>query len=275
MYSQPSTLADALQVLEQFAPRVVAGGTDVYPSMQNGQQPQTFLDVTRIHGFCDVQVSDESVRFGAAVTWTDVINAELPSAFDALKQAAAEVGSLQIQNAGTIAGNICNASPAADGVPPLLALDATVELQSVSRGVRELPLTTFLKGVRHTAIEKDELVTAVIVPTPNAGMRSAFEKLGSRQFLVISIAMTAANVLLNAEGRIQEARIAVGSCSAVAQRLTALEADLVGEDPKRVTIKAEHLAPLSPIADVRGTAEYRLTAAQQQIQRAILRAVET
>ena len=243
--------------------------------MHNGQQPQTFLDVTRIHGFCDVQVSDESVRFGAAVTWTDVIKAELPSAFDALKQAAAEVGSLQIQNAGTIAGNICNASPAADGVPPLLALDATVELQSVSRGVRELPLTTFLKGVRHTAIEKDELVTAVIVPTPNAGMRSAFEKLGSRQFLVISIAMTAANVLLNAEGRIQEARIAVGSCSAVAQRLTALEADLVGEDPKRVTIKAEHLAPLSPIADVRGTAEYRLTAAQQQIQRAILRAVET
>ena len=275
MYAQPSSLSDALQFLGEFAPCVVAGGTDVYPSMKNGQQPQTFLDVTRIDGFCDVFASADSVRFGGAVTWTDVIKADLPPAFDALKQAAAEVGSLQIQNAGTIAGNICNASPAADGVPPLLALDATVQLQSAVRGVRELPLETFLKGVRHTAIEKDELVTSVTVPAPHAAMTSAFEKLGSRRYLVISIAMTAANILLGANGRVQDARLAVGSCSAVAQRLTALEADLVGRDPRDINIKPEHLAPLTPIDDVRGTGGYRLAAAEQQIRRAILRAIET
>ena len=274
MYSQPSTLSDALQVLEQFAPCVVAGGTDIYPSMQNGRQPQTFLDVTRIRGFSDVLVTADSVRFGGAVTWTDVIKADLPPAFDALKQAAAEVGSVQIQNAGTIAGNLCNASPAADGVPPLLALDASVELQSAARGVRALPLGTFIKGVRQTAIAKDELVTAVTVPLPKAGVTSAFEKLGSRRYLVISIAMTAANILLDKSGRVEKACLAVGSCSAVAQRLTALEADLVGSDPRKVDIKAEHLAPLAPIDDVRGTGGYRLAAAEQQIRRAILRAVE-
>ena len=273
MYSQPSTLRDALQFLEKFDPCVVAGGTDVYPSMKNGRQPQTFLDVTRIDGFSDVLVSADGVRFGGAVTWSDVVKADLPPAFDALKQAAAEVGSVQIQNAGTIAGNICNASPAADGVPPLLALDATVELQSVARGVRALPLGSFIKDVRQTTIAKDELVTAVTVPAPNAGMTSAFEKLGSRRYLVISIAMTAANILLDKSGQIEEARIAVGSCSAVAQRLTALEADLAGSDPRKVSIKAEHLAPLTPIDDVRGTGRYRLAAAEQQIRRAILRAV--
>ena len=106
-------------------------------------------------------------------------------------------------------------------------------------------------------------------------MTSGFEKLGSRRYLVISIAMTAVNVLLDSRGRIEDVRIAVGSCSAVAQRLTALEADLVGEAPSRITITQEHLGPLTPIDDVRGTSAYRLEAAEQQIRRAIMRAIET
>ena len=104
-------------------------------------------------------------------------------------------------------------------------------------------------------------------------MRSKFEKLGSRSYLVISIAMTAANVLLDDEGRIAEAKVAVGACSAAAQRLTALEVDLVGADPRTFEIKAHHLAPLQPIDDVRGTGAYRLDAVGEQIRRALLGAI--
>lgn len=274
VYSQPTELADALALLQQAQRQVIAGGTDVYPAMQPGQRPEAFLDVTRIAGMAGITETPDAYRFGAAATWTDIVQADLPPAFDALRAAAREVGSLQIQNAGTVAGNLCNASPAADGVPPLLALDASVELGSAERGPRMLPLAEFITGVRQTALAGDELVTAIHVPRPPAGMTSGFEKLGSRRYLVISIAMTAANILLDGQGRIAEARVAVGSCSAVAQRLAALEADLIGQDPSEITIDPTHLAPLAPIDDVRGTAAYRLEAAAQQIRRAVQKATE-
>ncbi len=272
-YSQPSLLPDALGILKQAGVRVVAGGTDFYPALKAGQHPENLLDVTRIDGFSDITQSEGGTSIGAAVTWSDVVRTDLPRAFDALKQAAREVGSLQIQNAGTVVGNICNASPAADGVPPLLALNAEVELASAAKGKRVLPLEAFIRGVRQTALMDDELVTAIIVPKPHAGMTSGFEKLGSRRYLVISIAMTAANVLLDTQGRIAEARIAVGSCSAVAQRLKAVEASLIGQDPADVRISPIDVAALAPIDDVRGTSSYRLDAVRHQIQRAIHKAV--
>ncbi len=272
-YSQPTDLAAALAILCHADPQVIAGGTDVYPAMPQGGRPEAFLDVTRIAGFDEMSESPEGIRIGAAVTWSEILNSELPPAYDALKQAAREVGSLQIQNAATLAGNICNASPAADGVPALLALDAEVELASAARGTHVLPLCAFIKGVRQTALADDELVTAILIPKTPLGMVSRFEKLGSRRYLVISIAMTAANVLLDKKGRIAEVRIAVGSCSPVAQRLTALETDLAGEDPNRITVTPEHLRPLAPIDDVRGTGTYRLEAAKQLIRRTIMRAV--
>ena len=273
-YSQPSLLPDALKLVAQSGVCVVAGGTDLYPAQQPGRQPEVYLDITRVDGLSDITRTDTGMRFGAAVTWSDIVKAELPAAYDALKCAAREVGSLQIQNAGTIAGNLCNASPAADGVPPLLALDATVELSSAARGTRVLPLSDFITGVRQTALAEDELVTAILVPHPPAEMRSGFEKLGSRRYLVISIAMTAANITLDDTGCIAQARIAVGACSAVAQRLPALEADLIGQDPDALRISPTHLAPLAPIDDVRGSGAYRLDAAQTQISRAIRKAIQ-
>ncbi len=272
-YSQPSLLPDALGLLQQAGVRVIAGGTDFYPALKAGQHPENLLDITRIKGFGDIAQSEGVIRIGAAVTWSDVVKADLPRAFDALKQAAREVGSLQIQNAGTVAGNICNASPAADGVPPLLALNAEVEIASAAQGPRVLPLGAFIRGVRQTALKEDELVTAIIVPKLPAGMTSGFEKLGSRRYLVISIAMTAANILLDVHGRIAEARIAVGSCSAVAQRLTALEARLIGQKPSDVRISPDDVAALTPIDDVRGSSAYRFDAVRHQIERAIHRAV--
>lgn len=210
------------------------------------------------------------MRIGGRTTWTQVAAADLPPCFDALKQAAREVGSIQIQNAGTVAGNICNASPAADGVPPLLALDAMVELMS-GAGVRRLPLGDFITGYRRTARRPDELVTAILVPRTIERGRSVFLKLGARKYLVISIAMVAAIVETDA-GQVTQARIAVGACSAVAQRMPALEAALLGR-PARAGLGdvavADHVADLAPIDDVRATADYRRHAALALVRRAL------
>jgi len=273
-YSCPIQLESALRTLTEGSARIIAGGTDVYPSMQAGQQHSSYLDVTKISGFQDITSVDGGFRFGAAVTWSDVIAADLPKAFDALKQAARQVGSIQIQNAGTIAGNLCNASPAADGVPPLLALDASVELVSNARGKRVVPLADFITGVRKICLAADELVSAVHIPSVPAAMSSSFEKLGSRQYLVISICMTAVNIVLDQNGCIDQVSVAVGSCSEVAKRLPALEDHAIGKRPDDVVVTPELLSPLKPIDDVRGSAGYRLDAVAVQCSRALKHAAK-
>ena len=271
-YLIPTELNSALTSLAKASNKIVAGGTDVYPAIKQGQTPARFLDVTRIKELSGVSATQTGLRIGAAVTWSEIVKADLPASFDGLKQSAREVGSLQIQNAGTIAGNLCNASPAADGVPPLLTLDAMVELTSAARGARMVPLQDFILGVRKTALAVDEMVTAIHIPTPPKGAGSAFEKLGSRKYLVISITMTAAVIKCDAQGAITHARVAVGACSPVAQRLTQLEADLIGKKPSEVEIDAAHLNVLSPIDDVRGSGSYRLDIVREQCRRAIQKA---
>jgi CO/xanthine dehydrogenase FAD-binding subunit len=178
---------------------------------------------------------------------------------------------VQIQNAGTLGGNLCNASPAADGTPNLLALDALVELQS-TRQLRRMPVSRFVLGNRRTGRESNEIVTALIIPKPKGKCRSSFLKLGARKYLVISIVMVAAVIEEGVGGTVAGARIAVGSCSAVAQRLPALEAALQG---RRIgpaladAVTPAHLAALTPISDVRGTAEYRSEAAIELVRRSL------
>lgn len=271
-YHNPTDLASALDIAARGAGQIIAGGTDVYPAQTQGVQPAYYLDVTRIPGFSDITQDAGAVRFGAATTWTQIVKADLPPAFDALKQAALEVGSIQIQNAGSIAGNICNASPAADGVPPLLALNAQVEMASAERGSRILPLSDFIQGVRQTALATDELVTGLHIPPVPVGARSAFEKLGSRKYLVISISMVAVVVVCDEEGLITDARVAVGSCSPVATRLAPLEKDVIGKRPAEIIVTEDHLSPLSPITDVRGSGTYRLDVVAAQCTRAVQRA---
>lgn len=271
-YSSPTDLESALEIQSQNGGKIIAGGTDVFPAMRQGHAPRNLLDLTSVPCMSGVTISDGDIRIGAATTWTAIVKADLPHAFDALKQAAREVGSIQIQNAGTVGGNLCNASPAADGVPPLLALDASVELASAKRGVRTLKLSEFILDVRKTALEDDEILTAIVIPKPSTREQSAFEKLGSRRYLVISITMAAANIECDANGFISSAKVAVGSCSPVAQRLFELEKSIVGKKPGAVEILPEHLSVLSPIDDVRGSAEYRLDVVAEQCARAIRRA---
>lgn len=270
MYLRPTTIEDAVAALSRAPARVLAGGTDVMPALVDRVQDLPLVDISRVEGLRGIAREAGVIRIGARTTWTDVIRADLPPSFAALVAAAREVGSVQIQNVATLAGNLCNASPAADGVPPLLILDASVELASV-RGRRVVPLRDFIRGNRVTERRPDELVSAVLVPRSFEDARSAFLKLGSRRYLVISIAMAAAAVSVGEDGLIGEARVAVGACSAVAQRLTALEQDLAGVPASRAleVVAARHVESLSPIDDVRATAAYRRDAALTVVRRVL------
>lgn len=256
-YLRPRGLEEALQALTRpFT--VLAGGTDFYPARVGRSVTEDILDIAGIAALRGISETSGGWRLGATTTWSELVETPLPPLFDGLKQAAREVGGRQIQNAGTIAGNICNASPAADGVPALLALDAVVEIASRA-GLRRLPLAGFITGVRQTALQPGELVVALHVPRPRHEARSAFLKLGARRYLVISIAM--ASTLVEVEdGKVVAARVAVGACSPVAQRLPALEQTLIGASfDARLGERVEpgHLSPMSPIDDIRGSANYR------------------
>ncbi|MBX9589669.1 MAG: FAD binding domain-containing protein [Hyphomonadaceae bacterium] len=286
LYLRPTALADALAALADpklaHSPAridrltVLAGGTDFYPAQAARAAwleatPRNVIDISGITELKGIREDASGLTFGALTTWSDIADAALPHAFDGLKLAAREVGGQQVQNRGTIAGNLCNASPAADGVPPLLTLDAVVNIAS-ARGRRSVPLAAFITGNRQTVLAADELVTSIHVPAPAPGARATFLKLGARAYLVISIVAVAAVVTVGADGCIARAAIAVGACSAVPQRLAHLERDLAGlasADAVEV-VAARHMAALAPIDDVRGSAAYRRQAALVVTRRALM-----
>jgi CO/xanthine dehydrogenase FAD-binding subunit len=267
-YLRPTSLDAALTALVDRELSVLAGGTDHFPARAIHAPDEDILDITALPDLRGIVWRDDHWWLPCLATWTDLIRARMPAAFDALTEAARQVGGPQVQNVGTIVGNLCNASPAADGIPCLLALDAEVELASVA-GRRVLPLADFLRGPRQTARRRDELVLGLRIPPTADGARSVFQKLGARRYLVISIVMVAAELTIGADGRIERARVAVGACAPVARRLPALEAALTGALPDPALARAEHLAVLAPIDDVRATAEYRLAAALELVRRAI------
>src|SRR5215470_7547356 len=211
-YLRPTELKEALAALAAGPRIVLAGGTDYYPARVGQPLDDDLLDITALPDLRRIADEGAHWRIPALATWTDLLETPLPPLFDGLKRAAREVGGVQIQNAGTLCGNLCNASPAADGTPNLLALDASVELSS-ARGARHLPVAAFVTGSRTTLRRPDEMVTALIVPKPQHAARATFLKLGARKYLVISIVMVAA-VLETVDDKIVAARIAVGSCSA-------------------------------------------------------------
>jgi CO/xanthine dehydrogenase FAD-binding subunit len=261
-YLRPASQSEAIAALAQSKLTVLAGGTDYYPSKVGKPLADEILDISAIACLRGIRDAGNHWRIGATTTWSDLIAAELPPLFDGVKAAAHEIGGVQIQNTGTIGGNLCNASPAADGVPPLLALDARVEIAD-SAGQRSVALADFVLGNRKTALRPGELLTAVLVPKPAHAARSQFLKLGAREYLVVSIAMAAATLEIES-GRVRAARLAIGACSPVAQRLPLAEAALVGKACDATLgehVRAEHLTPLSPIDDVRASREYRLDAA--------------
>ena len=261
-YLRPASQSEALAALAQGRLTVLAGGTDYYPARVGTPLADDILDISAIAALRGIREDADHWRIGATTNWSELIAAALPPLFDGLKLAAGEIGGVQIQNAGTIGGNLCNASPAADGVPPLLALDARVEIADTA-GSTSVALADFILGNRKTLLRPDQLLTAILIPKPAHSARSHFAKLGAREYLVVSIVMVAATLEIEA-GRVRAARIAVGACSPVARRLPLAEAALIGQTCDAslgAHARPEHLSPLAPIDDVRASGEYRRDAA--------------
>lgn len=260
-YFKPNDLQSALKFLTPEV-TILSGGTDFYPSRVGQAIQEKILDISAIQELKEIVETPEHWKIGAAASWSDLLRHPLPSYFDALKLAAREVGGVQIQNKGTLAGNLCNASPAADGSPVLLTLDAQIEVQSAQKR-QLLPLSEFLLGSRQIQLPPDALVSAILIPKRKNRTESHFLKLGARHYLVISIVMVSA-VIEEQAGQIVSAAISVGSCSPVAQRLPKLEERLKGfpvKSPWGEQVRFDDLEQLSPIADIRASADYRKEAA--------------
>ena len=209
VYHRPPSLQEALQIRAGSDVIVLAGGTDVYPAKAaragwGDMAHKDVLDIGALSGLRGIVEEEAHWRIGALTTWTDLIDADLPPLLAGLQLAAREIGGAQIQNRGTLAGNICTASPAGDGAPNLLVLEARVELASLG-ATRLLRLAEFITGYRHTACRSDEIVTAILIPKRGAA-RGHFRKLGARKYLVISIVMVAGVVETDHAGNVSSAR---------------------------------------------------------------------
>ncbi|MDC1382532.1 FAD binding domain-containing protein [Candidatus Puniceispirillum sp.] len=267
-YLRVDSLNAAVSALAKGPRKILAGGTDVFPSLQDRPLVGAILDISGIAELGDINFDGGYWRIGAAASWRSVIDADLPPAFDALKTAAREVGSVQIQNRATIIGNLCNASPAADGVPPLLILNAEVEI-AAKAGLRHLPLSAFILGNRKTALKANEMVSALRIPLESTVGKSGFLKLGARSYLVISISMAALRLDVDAAGLISTIALSVGACSEVAMRMDRAEAALLGTPLATATerVMLEHFDALAPIDDVRAPASYRRQASVEVVRR--------
>ncbi len=271
VYLRPQRLDQALDALSAQKLTILAGGTDFYPGRVGRPLDDDVLDITGLAALRGIEDRGDHWRIGALATWSDLVRADLPPAFDGLKAAAREIGGLQIQNTGTLAGNLCNASPAGDGAPNLLALEASVALAS-AKGERAMLFADFVNGNRMTALGPGELVVGITVPKPALGTAGSFLKLGARKYLVISITMVAI-VIEPENGAVRQARVAVGACAPVSKRLGALEEALAGQelnDGLGAVASEQHLRDvLAPIDDIRGSADYRWDAALTLVRRGL------
>ncbi len=272
MYYRPDNLNEAVTVLNGQKLKIAAGCTDLFPATQKEFLGDDILDISDIKSLKGIVIENQFRKIGAMTTWSDLERAHLPPCYEMLKQCSKQVGSVQIQNSGTIGGNLCNASPAADGVPCLLSLNASIELSSAGHA-RTLKLENFINGSRDTEIKDNEILTSILIPLKKEKGVSAFTKLGARKYLVISIAMVACRLEVE-NNIITDVAITIGSCSAVAKRLNTLEKILIGKSINSDLINEIYQFKyndfISPIDDIRGTGTYRNEAAKVLVKKAFL-----
>ena len=261
----PKTLDEALQMrAENPRAQPIAGGTDLMVAIETGHNPPAqILNLWGIDALGGIEDGPDGLRVGALATWIQVGQSPLCQTHaPALVEAAQTVGARQIQNRGTVGGNIANASPAGDSLPVLLALDAEVEVASV-RGARRIPMDALYTGYRTLALAPDEIIVAVHLPHIHPGDRQHFRKVGTRMAQSISKVMLGARVRLEG-GVVTEARIAFGSIAATPIRIKPIEAAMIGK-PIDPTV-ADQLQ-IQPIDDIRSTAAYRTTVARKVLRR--------
>jgi len=264
-YAAPESLDEALDLLADGDATVLAGGTDLMVQAQAGRVRYrgTLLNVRRIAALRGVRVDGDALVLGALTTISDLLDdPQVAAHAPLLAQAADQFASMQIRNAATVGGNVCNASPAGDTLVPMLALDAEVELATRTDGAtvsRRLPLEQFLLGPGRTARALHELLVALHVPLGSGDRFTAFDKFGTRPALDIST-VSLAICGRRADGGLADVRVAYGAVGPTPLRARATEALLEGRPLDDATIEAAAAAAhaeVSPIDDVRASAWYR------------------
>jgi CO/xanthine dehydrogenase FAD-binding subunit len=263
-FHRATSLDQALELLAQPGPEptLLAGGTDVLVWMKAGEYaPERVIDIWAMRPECaHLRDDGDTVAIGALASYSEIIESEVVSReLPTLVEACREIGAVQIQNRGTLGGNIGGSSPAGDSLPVLLAYDASVVLAS-SRGTRVVKYAEFCTGYRSTARRPDELITEIRFPKPEPGTLQRWYKVGTRLAQAISKTMLAGVGRLDGQERIALLRLGVGSVAPVPLRLDRVAGAAVGrpvhaallDEARRLTYEE-----ISPIDDVRSTAEYR------------------
>lgn len=265
-YHRPTDLNDALELLADGRATVLAGGTDLRLQIDAGRRSYgaRLVNIRAVAGLSRIEVAEGTVTIGALATISDIRRSgALQQTAPVLASAADAFASDQIRNAGTLGGNLCNASPAGDMAVPLLLLDARVVVQRLSgnaRSQRTLDLSDFLLGPGHCALKPQEMLSHVEFAVPPAGFRSKFRKSGPRPALEISIVSAAASAAVDENGRWTGARVAMGAVAATAMRATEAEAMLEGAIPDDALLRraaAVAAASSRPIDDMRASVWYR------------------
>ncbi len=270
----PSSLAEALGFLRADPElRPVAGCTDLMVGeMEERSDLPGVIDLLGVPELRGIHASDDGLTLGATTTFSQIRNAaEIRERYPALVQAASEIGAWQIQNRATIGGNAVNASPAGDSLPVLLALDAEAIIAG-TQGERRISYAQFHTGYRQTALQPGELLVGLHLPTPPAGLRQAFRKVGTRAAQAISKIVVCAAAVVE-DGKFRGVRLAAGSVAAVPLRLTSVEEELEGREATAETADlAGRLAAaaVEPIDDVRSTAAYRRHVLERVVRRLVL-----
>lgn len=261
-YHSPSTVSEALALLAEPGARAFAGGTDLIAQLRERRRAAaSIVDLKRIPELVSIALSeDRAMTIGAAVSATAVArHHEIAARYRAVAEAAAMIGSLQVQNRATLGGNICNAAPSADAVPPLIA-HAAQAIVSGPSGEQRLPLEAVFEGPGRTSLAHGELLTGIVLPALPERTASHYLRFTPRREMDIAVAGVAAMVTCSADGTVMAARVALASVAPTPVRAPSAEAILIGnrldETLSRQAAQAAR-ADAHPISDTRGSADYR------------------
>jgi len=239
-YKTPKTLQEACHLLWEACgkAKVIAGGTDLVIGLRNGDQnPQLLMDITNLKELRGIEESYGTLSIGAAVSHSEIASSPLVRQYgNVLSDAASEIGSPQIRNLGTIGGNIVNASPAADTLPPLLVLDATGKVAS-QEGEREVPVAQLIKGPYETTLQPHEILVRITFKKLPKNMKGCFVRLARREAMAIA-RMSVALLIQMQEGQVKDIRIAPGAVLPTPQRLEGVEEFLKGRFPDGELLRA-------------------------------------
>ena len=280
-YKTPNTIREAVELIweAEGKGKIIAGGTDLVIGLRNGDHiPQFIIDITRIEELQKIEEKNGTISIGAAVTHSEIGSSPLIKKYArVLSDAASKIGSPQIRNLGTIGGNIINASPAADTIPPLLVLNAIGRVAS-REGEKEVPLSQLFKGPYETNLKPHELLVQIRFPKHPSDMRSSFVRLARRD--AMAIARVSVAILLQMgkrKNKIEDIRIAVGSVTPTPQRMSEAEAFLMGKSPDEEALKRASLKVSETMihrSGVRPSTSYKRPVVGALFMRAMRKALE-